>query len=129
MYNITASIVLYHNKKEQLIKAIKSFLDTNLKVKLYLVDNSSNDELKNLVKIDERIEYVFNNANLGYGTAHNIAIQNSIDENTPYHIVLNPDMYFDSGVLEELFLYMEENEDVGKTSSHRLYILMERYNT
>ncbi len=48
MQQINASIVLYHNKKEQLIKAINSFLNTDLKVKLYLVDNSSSNELKEL---------------------------------------------------------------------------------
>jgi len=47
---INTSIVLYHNKKEQLTKAINSFLNTDLKVKLYLVNNSSNDNLKELEK-------------------------------------------------------------------------------
>jgi len=121
MINISASIVLYHNKKEQIEKAIKSFLDTNLKVKLYLVDNSSNNELQKLVKIDERIEYIFNNVNLGYGTAHNIAIRKSIDENIPYHIVLNPDIYFDDSVLKELYAYMEENKDIGNIMPKVLY--------
>ena len=79
MPQINASIVHYHNKKEQLKKTIESFLNTVLDVKLYLVDNSSNDELKELKSIDSRIEYIFNNANLGYGTAHNIAIKKSID--------------------------------------------------
>ncbi len=45
---INASIVLYHNKEDQLHKAIKSFLNTDLEFKLYLIDNSSNDELKKL---------------------------------------------------------------------------------
>lgn len=67
MTQINASIVLYHNKKEQLIKVINSFLDTDLQVRLYLIDNSSNDDLKGLCEIDSRIEYIFNNANLGYG--------------------------------------------------------------
>ncbi len=99
MKQINASIVLYHNKKEQLIKVINSFLNTSIKVKLYLVDNSSNDDLKELKNLDNRIEYIFNNANLGYGTAHNIAMRKSISDGVPYHLVLNPDIYFESGVL------------------------------
>ena len=118
---ITASIVLYHNKKEQLEKAIKSFLDTKLHVKLYLIDNSSNDNLKELEKIDERIEYIFNNANLGYGKAHNIAMQKSIESDTPYHLVLNPDVYFENEVLEELFGYMQKHKDVGNIIPQVLY--------
>lgn len=113
MIQINASIVLYHNKKEQLIKVINSFLNTSLKVKLYLVDNSSNDDLKELKNLDDRIQYIFNNANLGYGSAHNIAMRKSIVDTVPYHLVLNPDIYFERGVLEELFSYMEDNKDVG----------------
>ena len=113
MTQINASIVLYHNKKEQLTKAIKSFLNTELKVKLYLVDNSSNDDLKELEKLDDRVEYIFNNANLGYGRAHNIAMKKSVEDDVLCHLVLNPDIYFEKGVLEELFGYMEHYQDVG----------------
>ncbi|MBT5491043.1 glycosyltransferase family 2 protein [bacterium] len=113
MYNISASIVLYHNKIEQLQKAIKSSLNTDLKVKLYLIDNSSNDDLKQLGNNDDRIKYIFNNANLGYGSAHNIAMKKSIEDDVPYHIVLNPDIYFDNDVLGKLFNYMESNKDIG----------------
>lgn len=110
---INASVVLYHNKKEDLLKVINSFLTTDLNVKLYLVDNSSTDDLKGLASIDKRIVYIFNNANLGYGSAHNIAMRKSIEDGVAYHVVLNPDIYFNQGVLEKLFLYMQENTDVG----------------
>ena len=121
MIDATASIVLYHNKTEQFKKAIKSLLDTNLHVKLYLIDNSANDNLKGLKKLADRIEYIFNNANLGYGKAHNIAIRKSIDENTKYHLVLNPDVYFEEGVLEELYDFMEKNPDAGLVMPKVLY--------
>ena len=73
---ITASIVLFHNKKEDLQKVIESFLGHKGNVNLILVDNSSNDELSSLAN-DPRINYIFNNSNLGFGKAHNIAL-NSI---------------------------------------------------
>lgn len=113
MPQINASIVLYHNKKEQVLKAIKSFLDTSLDVKLYLVDNSETDRLRCLANTDKRVAYIFNNANLGYGSAHNIAMRKSLQEGAAYHLVLNPDIYFKSGVLEALLEYMEANGDVG----------------
>lgn len=121
MQQINASIVLYHNKIEELKKAIKSFLNTDLKVKLYLIDNSTNDNLKILDNIDERIEYIYNNANLGYGTAHNIGIRKSIADGILYHVVLNPDIYFESGVIEKLFSHMQENQDVGNIIPQVLY--------
>lgn len=110
---INGSIVLYQNDEELLKKAIESFLNTSMSVKLYLIDNSPTDELKYLSKIDERIEYSFNGKNLGFGVAHNIALQKSMDDNVPYHLVLNPDIYYDAGVIEELLEYMDKNPDVA----------------
>jgi len=91
MEKINASIVLYHNKKEQSSKLIHNLLNTRHILKLYLIDNSSNNDLKELSGLDNRIEYTFNNGNLGFGKAHNIALRKSIGENDPYHLVLNPD--------------------------------------
>ena len=121
MQKINASIVLYYNSKEQLLKAIHSFLNTELSVRLYLVDNSYNDESTVLSNIDERIVYIFNNANLGYGKAHNVAIQKSIEDGVPYHLVLNPDVYFDTGVLETIYDFMESNKDVAHVMPKVLY--------
>jgi len=121
MRKISASIVLYHNNRDQLKKVIDSFFNTKHNVILYLIDNSATDILKNVFSYDERIKYIFNNSNLGYGTAHNIAINKSINEGVKYHVVLNPDLYFDNIVIEELFNYMEENKDVGNIMPKVLY--------
>lgn len=122
MINLSVSIVLFHNKKEQVERAICSVLNTNLKVRLFLVDNSTSDDLKSLSNIDNRrIEYIFNNSNLGYGRAHNIAIRKSIKDKIPYHLVLNPDVYFEKGVLEELYRFMENHPDVGNVMPKVVY--------
>lgn len=121
MNQINASIVLYHNKAQQLKKAILSLLGTSLHVKIYLLDNSSSDSLRYLSDIDNRVEYIFNNANLGYGKAHNIAIRQTIKDNIGYHLVLNPDIYFKEGVLEKLFAYMENHKDTGNVMPQVLY--------
>jgi GT2 family glycosyltransferase len=99
--------------------AINSFLNTSLKVKLYFVDNSPTDDLRQLIT-DDRIEYIFNNANLGFGKAHNIAMTRALKE-SPYHLVLNPDVYFDGGVLEKLYAYMENHPEVGQMMPKILY--------
>jgi len=110
---ISASIVLYDNKKEIVLEAIKSFLSTSLDVKLYLIDNSKNDTLKSLGEVDKRITYIYNNENLGFGKAHNIALQKSLMDFTSYHLVLNPDVSFNKGVLESLLSYLQQNSDVA----------------
>jgi GT2 family glycosyltransferase len=110
---IHATIVLHNNIPALLEKAIQSFLNTELDAKLYLIDNSEVDELKYLAEFDNRIEYIFNNANLGFGKAHNIALKKSIEEGVEYHLVLNPDVYYEAGVVEELLEYMNNNIDVA----------------
>lgn len=109
---ITASIVTYHNNKEDLNKVISSFFNYTNKSKLLIIDNSSDNSIKKLCK-DSRIKYFYNNKNLGFGKAHNIGIEEAIKLNSKYHIILNPDIYFNVGVLEKLEAFMNKNEDVG----------------
>jgi GT2 family glycosyltransferase len=121
MKSINVSIVLFKNDKDLVKKAIYSCVKSFLINKVYLIDNSSTDTLSCLASLDIRIEYIFNNANLGFGKAHNIALKRSIEENIPYHLVLNPDVYFEKGVLEELYNFMEANKDIGLVMPKVLY--------
>lgn len=117
---ITGSLVTYHNSVEDVKNVIDSFLNTKLDVKLYISDNSSNTKLEELCD-DKRIEYIFNNSNKGFGYAHNIAIKKAEEEGSDYHLVINPDIYYEKGNLENLISYLEENEDVGLTMPKILY--------
>jgi GT2 family glycosyltransferase len=118
-YVITGSIVIYKNPIALLKASISSFLNTNLKVKLYLIDNSPTDDFRHLWE-DPRIEYIFNNENVGFGKGHNIAIRRGIIE-APYHLILNPDIYYNTGTLESLILYLEVNMNVGLLVPKVLY--------
>ncbi|MDD2789217.1 MAG: glycosyltransferase family 2 protein [Sulfurimonas sp.] len=121
MSQINASIVLYHNDRTQLQKVIDSFLSTNLDVLLYLIDNSLTDALNDMAELDRRIIYIFNNANVGYGAGHNIAIQKSMEADVDYHIVLNPDLYFEGSIIKTIYDYMQSNPDVGNLMPKILY--------
>ncbi len=108
---ITASIVLFHTKKELLDKVIESYAPSAER-KLYLIDNSKH-QMEYAKKIsNDYVDYIFNNQNLGYGKAHNIGIQKSIKEKSDYHIVLNPDIEFKPSVLDELCRYADEHQDI-----------------
>lgn len=119
---ISGSIVLYKN--DSAVKhTIADFLNTSIHVKLFLIDNSPTDELRTELSLfisDTRVHYIFNNANIGFGAAHNIAIREAINCSS-YHLVLNPDVSFKTNVLESLFAYMEKNNDVGLVMPKVLY--------
>jgi len=119
MYQLTGSIVLYNNDREELSRAIQSFLQTNLDAKLFLIDNSPTNDLKDICK-DARVEYIHSEKNVGYGAGNNIAIRMILNE-TKYHLVLNPDVYFEKGVFDSIYEYMENNPDVGMLSPQVYY--------
>ncbi|MEK6780176.1 MAG: glycosyltransferase [Bacteroidota bacterium] len=119
MFDVTASIVLFKNGKMELVKAIECFLSVNLKTKLYLVDNSPTDELGEIVK-DSRVEYIFNDRNLGFGKAHNIVLKRIL-KISKYHLILNPDVYFELGLIEELVEFLNLEKGVGQVMPKVLY--------
>lgn len=121
MSRINISIVLYNNPLSMLEKAIKSVLNTALDITLYLIDNSPTNNLQKLPEMDSRIVYIHNPSNPGFGAAHNIAIAQSIQSEAHYHLVLNPDIYFEMGVLEDITLFMNSNTDVGLVMPKVLY--------
>lgn len=111
-YNITISVVLYNTRIEEAKRAISSLLATDLKIKIFLVDNSTEDSRKVLADLDSRIEYIFTGKNLGYGRANNLIIHKVLSE-TEYHLVMNPDVYFETGTLDKIYAFMQKNEDIG----------------
>jgi GT2 family glycosyltransferase len=119
MYNIVCSLVIYKNDRKQLLDAIGSFLNTELKIKLVLIDNSPTDDLKNLIS-DSRTEYIHNPSNPGYGSTHNIAIRKYSGQ-TKYHLILNPDIYYSKGVVEDIISFMDNDDNVGLVMPKVLY--------
>lgn len=121
---LSASIVLYQTNLTPLKKVIDSYFACKSEaLQLFLVDNSPTDALKSVVTMypDKEIHYIFNNENMGYGKAHNIAIKKSMEQGLPYHIVLNPDIVIQEGALEKLTLYMNEHPEVGNIMPKIIY--------
>lgn len=112
MYQVTASIVAYANAPEEICAAARSFLKTEIGVRLYILDNSPLPSLRRYFDFDSRIEYHYLNANRGFGAGHNVILRQP-EKMGKYHLVLNPDITFESGTLEALYNYMEDNPDIG----------------
>ena len=121
---LSASIVLYQTDLTPLKKVIDSYFACKSEaLQLFLIDNSPTDVLKSVVTMypDKEIHYIFNNENMGYGKAHNIAIKKSMEQGLPYHIVLNPDIVIQEGALEKLTFYMNEHPEVGNIMPKIIY--------
>jgi GT2 family glycosyltransferase len=119
-FDIIISIVTYQTKDDTLKRCIDSILGTNLRIKLYIIDNSPTDKIKSIC-CNSKIRYIFNNANIGYGAGHNIAIKKTIAQKIKYHLVLNPDIYFEKGTIEKLYDFMESNPDISLVMPKVLY--------
>ncbi len=117
---ITASIVTFHTDHNELSRLIDCVLVSPID-RLYIIDNSSNDELREYVcGVSEKITYI-HSQNLGYGSGHNIAIKKSLEANAEYHVVLNPDIYWTDEVVATLKKYMDENPACGLVMPKIIY--------
>ena len=110
---ISLSIVIYKTSIIDLEKIYNSILLTNTKWKLYLVDNSPTNELSTFALRDERIEYIFNNSNIGFGAGHNVAINKAIKSGIDFHFIVNPDIFFIEDVITKMLRFIEDADEVG----------------
>ena len=116
---ITVSIVTYKTEVGELKKCLASLHSSSVG-RIYVVDNSRQQYLADFCGGWPKVEYM-PNKNVGYGTAHNIAIRKAIESGTKYHLVLNSDVYFEADVLNKLSEYMDLHEDVAMVQPNIIY--------
>jgi len=110
---ITASIVTYHNPYDE-VKLVVDCAYHNDIDKVYLIDHSSDDTLRKLETDYPQICYI-KRENTGYGSGHNVAINKAIKEDkSDYHAVLNPDIYFEEGIIRILVDRMDGDKAIGQ---------------
>ena len=119
MNMITASIVTYQHRMDDIRRVVDCVLATSV-AKLYIIDNSLNDRLRGLAAVSDRICYI-HSVNLGYGTGHNVAMQEAIDLGATYHAIINPDIYFEGDIMTKLGEYADAHPDVGLLMPKVLY--------
>ena len=114
---VTASIVLYNENINVLKKTIDSFLSTPLKKKLYLIDNSLNDSIKDNF-IHPEIEYISVGKNVGFGKAHNLILDTLKSE---FHLILNPDVEFTGDVIYKLIKQLKSSSRIAFVTPKVIY--------
>ena len=93
-------------------------------VPIYLIDNSKRPILtlddfavlrNELESADVELRLVQGHGNPGYGSAHNLALENL---DSDFHLMLNPDITVDEQSLTEGINYLLDNPEVGLLSPH-----------
>lgn len=107
---LNASIVLYNQPAGEIAPLVESLRKSEKVSEVFLIDNSPTEQPE-LKKLDAT--YIFNGKNIGYGAAHNIAIRQTLQQNIPYHLIINPDIIFDSNILSEIVVFMNNNSNIG----------------
>lgn len=119
---ISFSIVRYNQTIEELSEVIDSILLYLGEKHIYLIDNSASPFPDAVVSdLAVCVEYHFLGMNVGFGKAHNMAIKSAIDNGYKYHFVVNPDIFYNKDVVEEMIAYMDSNPNVGQMMPKILY--------
>jgi GT2 family glycosyltransferase len=117
---LTVSIVVYKQNQAIVARAVESVLNCPLACRLYVIENSPAESVKHLCK-DARVIYTLNKNNIGFARAHNIAMRESLAIQAKYHLVMNPDVYFEKGTLEKMIDFIDKNHEVGALAPKILY--------
>ena len=108
----SCSIVLYNNEITEINKCIHSIINSNIKIQIYLIDNSENENLNDFSNFPN-LFYIKSSHNVGFGAGHNIAMKAAIKNDYKYHFIINPDVTFESNVLNEMISYLRLNENTA----------------
>ena len=126
MLNI--SIVLYHPKWEQeVLPLVEELLKVKNLQKIYLLDNSEVSYSEAVSQCNgptalavlqqsgqQKLRYIYNGANLGYGRAHNIALRESAHQEVAFHLVMNSDIRMQAEDIDAMHDFMVAHPPVGQ---------------
>lgn len=119
---ITATIVTFRTKQDELRRIIACAISSSID-KVYVVDNSPTEVLNTIVSEfnSDKLEYIFGQGNIGFGGANNIGIKKSMELGSEYHIILNPDIIFDSSDFDKMKSFMDRHPEVGMMAPKLIY--------
>ena len=131
---LNVSIVLYQPQWQQVAELTRSLLLCSRVHRVYWIDNSPTQtdilplqtevqaqQTEGHIMSSERVCYIFNGKNLGYGAAHNIAIRESIYNDIPFHLVINPDIIITPETLPTLLSFIEQYPEIGMVAPRVVY--------
>lgn len=115
-----AGVVVLYNPSEEVKENILTYLS---KIKrLYVIDNSENQNNEDKLPKSKKIKYINNHQNLGIAKALNIACQEAINEGFAWILTMDQDSKFHEDNLQKLMDFTEnQNKNkVGIVSPYHL---------
>ncbi len=107
---LSISLVLYNNEESDITRLVKSIGLISSNFDLYIVDNSDDDRLRKYFLSRENFQYLKLEDNEGFAKGHN-RILRKIKDKYKYHLIINPDVYFNSDVVRPIIAYLEHDLD------------------
>lgn len=112
MKKISICIVTYNNENNILsvLSCIYKY-SKNFIIETFVVDSNSTDKTVELVKNHfPQVNLILLSQNKGFGSGHN-QILNKLDSD--FHVILNPDITFNTNIFDDLSNYLQNNNDVA----------------
>lgn len=105
-------ILVTYNTLSMTVECINSIIKftEGLSYEIILVDNASHDGSKEYFEKSSQITYIYNNNNLGFGVANNIAIKHSHGRNV---LFLNTDTLLRNNAIKILSDFLDSNPQAG----------------
>lgn len=108
-------VTLYYPEKE-VKENIKSYLDS-LEV-LYVIDNTPGKQNQHILPESSKIQYIFNNKNIGVASALNKGAELAIENGYHWLLTMDQDSQFQKNSIDKMIQYIKENkqEQIGLIS-------------
>lgn len=103
-----AGVVVWYNPSNDDINNIKSYI--NEIDKLYIIDNTEGKKSNSKLINNKKIEYIYNNENIGIASALNLAAQKAIKEKYKYLLTMDQDSKFKNNDLKILVDTVEKTD-------------------
>lgn len=106
-----AGVVVLYNPSQDVIKNIHSYLPCL--EKLYLVDNSIENNVNMFNGLDDICEYIPLLENMGIAYALNVGAKRAIDEGYDYLLTMDQDSCFENRNLNKMIQIIEDDSDIS----------------
>ena len=123
MNKFSASVVCYNSGLDEAQGIIEALMLESRFQRLVFVDNSENSRYRFLCQRYEpdRLQYFARPQNPGFGRSHNLGIDEAIRLGTTYHLVVNADVEIQTGGVDSLAQFMDENPNIGAVNPGVMY--------